>query len=110
MMDSFYIVLYFIIMAGFGASLGSFGTVIYYRLINKEGRRSVSLFKPLYSICPSCKQRIAVYDNIPIFGYLFLKGKCRYCGSPIPLKYLFLEIIFACIGLIVGIVIYRIYL
>lgn len=36
-----------------------------------------------WSVCMSCKKRIKWYDNIPIFSWLMLRGKCRYCGHKI---------------------------
>lgn len=45
------------------------------------------------SLCPQCKNPVAWYDNIPIFSWLFLKGKCRYCQKPISWLYPFIELI-----------------
>lgn len=39
------------------------------------------------SACPSCASQIAWYDNVPVFSYLFLRGRCRSCRSPISLVY-----------------------
>ena len=45
------------------------------------------------SECNACGHRLPAYDLIPIISYLFLKGRCRFCGSPIPLKCLSAEIL-----------------
>lgn len=44
------------------------------------------------SYCDSCKRKLAWYDLFPVFSYLFLKGKCRYCSKKIPLSTLWVEI------------------
>ena len=36
-----------------------------------------------WSVCMHCKKRIKWYDNIPIFSWLILRGKCRYCRTEI---------------------------
>jgi len=70
-----------------GAILGSFFNVCIYRLPRNE-----SIITP-YSHCPNCKTRIKIWENIPLISYLILKGKCRYCGTKIPLSYLIVEIL-----------------
>jgi leader peptidase (prepilin peptidase)/N-methyltransferase len=44
------------------------------------------------SHCPACSRRLAVKDLIPVFSYLWLRGRCRYCGAPIPRRVLWVEI------------------
>jgi len=39
------------------------------------------------SHCPQCKHKLAAYDNVPLFGWLFLRGRCRYCGTKISAQY-----------------------
>jgi len=71
----------------FGLILGSFLNVCIYRLpLNK------SIVNPPSS-CPQCGKKIRFYDNIPVFSYLLLLGKCRYCRQSIPLHYPFVEAI-----------------
>ncbi len=72
-----------------GALIGSFLNVCIYRLPRGE-----SLIWPS-SRCPSCGRPVAVYDNIPLFGYLFLGGRCRYCRTLIPLRYPLIEAVTA---------------
>lgn len=50
-----------------------------------------NLFFPR-SHCPSCKQMISGWWNIPVFSYLFLGGKCRNCQAKIPLRYPLVEL------------------
>ncbi|WP_216828815.1 prepilin peptidase [Alkalihalobacterium elongatum] len=69
--------------------LGSFFNVVAIRLLNKE---SVA-FPP--SHCPNCKHKLSVFDLVPVFSYLFLKGKCRYCKVKISPLYPFGELLTA---------------
>ncbi len=36
------------------------------------------------SHCDACQQRLKIWDLVPLFGYLWLRGRCRYCGARIP--------------------------
>lgn len=44
------------------------------------------------SHCAACNRRLAIKDLIPVFSYLWLRGRCRYCGAPIPKRILWVEI------------------
>lgn len=72
-----------------GLLLGSFFNVCIYRIPREE---SIA-FPP--SHCTSCNNKIKAYDLIPLISYIFLKGKCRYCGEKISLRYPAVEIITA---------------
>ena len=67
--------------AAFGGSIGSFLNVVVYRLPNR-----LSLISPP-SHCPMCKTPIRWHDNVPVFGWLMLRGKCRHCRCSIPIRY-----------------------
>ncbi|WP_266159666.1 prepilin peptidase [Dyella silvatica] len=45
------------------------------------------------SHCPHCKHRLSVLDNIPLFGWLLLRGRCRYCKTPISIQYPLVELL-----------------
>jgi leader peptidase (prepilin peptidase)/N-methyltransferase len=77
------------VAAALGAALGSFLNVCIYRLPREQ-----SLLRPP-STCPSCGQRIAWYDNVPVLGWLLLGGKCRRCRAPISKQYPLIELLVA---------------
>ena len=68
-----------------GSCFGSFLNVVIYRL-----PAGMSLGTPK-SRCPQCETPLAAKDNIPVFGWLLLRGKCRYCRLPIPPRYPLIE-------------------
>ena len=45
------------------------------------------------SRCPKCNHKITYYENIPVFSYLFLKGKCSSCAEPISSRYALIELL-----------------
>jgi leader peptidase (prepilin peptidase)/N-methyltransferase len=53
--------------------------------------RGISWYKGR-SFCPECKHTLSFWDLLPIASYLLIGGKCRYCHSPIPLRYLLVEL------------------
>ena len=55
--------------------------------------RRISLVSRTRSFCPACEAVIRWYDNIPVLSYLALRGKCRACRAPIPVRYLLVELI-----------------
>ena len=70
-----------------GGLWGSFANVCIYRLPIDKGVVSGRSF------CPNCKKLITWKDNIPIFSFLFLNGKCRNCKKKISPQYLLIELI-----------------
>ena len=87
---SFYLVLFV-----FGAVIGSFLNVCIYRV-----PRNQSIIWPA-SRCTSCSNPINFYDNIPIFSYILLRGRCRYCKAKISRRYPLVEALNAFIYLLV---------
>ncbi|MCS7273167.1 MAG: prepilin peptidase [Fimbriimonadales bacterium] len=69
----------------FGAAVGSFLNMLVYRL-----PRNLSIVFPP-SHCPACGHRLGVLDLVPLLSYLFLRGRCRYCRAPIPIRYFLVE-------------------
>jgi leader peptidase (prepilin peptidase)/N-methyltransferase len=69
----------------FGALFGSFLNVVIHRL-----PRGVSVVTGR-SQCPGCQRTIRWSDNVPILGWIRLRGRCRDCGWKIPLRYPLVE-------------------
>ncbi len=69
----------------FGLIVGSFLNVVIHRLPLGE-----SLMFPA-SRCPACERPIRPWENIPVLGYLFLRGRCAGCGVHISLRYPVIE-------------------
>jgi leader peptidase (prepilin peptidase)/N-methyltransferase len=80
----------------FGGAVGSFLNVVIYRL--PAGK---SLVYP-GSHCPACDHPIRWYDNVPVFAWFLLRGRCRDCGSRISARYPLVEAITAGLFLLVG--------
>jgi prepilin signal peptidase PulO-like enzyme (type II secretory pathway) len=69
-----------------GLAVGSFLNCVIYRL------EIGGSFLKGRSYCPYCKHILSWKDLIPIFSFLILKGKCRYCGKKISLQYPLVEL------------------
>lgn len=84
-----YILLFFL-----GTIFGSFANLVINRKIKGE-----SIISPP-SHCDNCGHRLQAWDLVPIFSFLFLKGKCRYCEDKISYENLIVEIIVGLLALI----------
>lgn len=69
-----------------GIVVGSFLNVVIYRV-----PQEISVAKGR-SFCPHCQALIKGYHNIPVFSYLWLRGKCADCGGPIAIRYPLVEL------------------
>ena len=85
--------IWFVIIFAYGCCIGSFLNVVIYRM-----PRDKSLIAPPSS-CPSCGKHIRFSDNIPLFSWLLLGRKCRYCRVPISPRYFFIELLTALVFL-----------
>ncbi len=73
-----------------GLTWGSFANVLIVRLPRAQ---SILRFrKSMRSSCPRCKKKILWKDNIPIFSFLFLRGRCRACHKKISIRYPIVEL------------------
>lgn len=75
----------FIIIFLYGIVIGSFLNVCIYRIPKQEN------IVVIHSHCMSCNNQLKWYDLIPLFSWLFLRGKCRYCKAPISKQYPIIE-------------------
>ena len=78
-----FFILFFLLL--FGGAIGSFLNVVIYRL-----PAGMNLSYPA-SHCPKCGHPIRPYDNVPVFGWILLHGKCRDCKAPISVRYPLVE-------------------
>ncbi len=76
-----------IVVFVFGIIIGSFLNVLIYRIPKGE-----SIAYPA-SKCQSCQTPLKWYHNIPIFSWIFLRGKCGFCGEKISIQYPLIELI-----------------
>jgi leader peptidase (prepilin peptidase)/N-methyltransferase len=79
----------------FGAIVGSFLNVVIWRLPRRE-----SLLHP-GSHCPHCNRALAAFENVPLFSYLALRGRCRTCKAPISWRYFAVELLTAAVFLVI---------
>lgn len=82
-MNIFFYIIIFII----GIMFGSFYTLAVYRIPKKED------ITHKHSYCPNCNHKLGFLDLIPLFSYIFLGGKCRYCKQKIRPRYFILELL-----------------
>ena len=103
-----------------GACVGSFLNVVIYRLPrllqqqwnsqckellelpvdNSEGDAPGIAYPP--SFCPQCKSPIKAWHNVPILGYILLRGKCAACAVKIPIRYPMIETLTAVLTVLLG--------
>ena len=75
------------VLAGLlGLIAGSFANVVIHRVPRRE-----SVISP-GSRCPACGTPVAPRDNLPLLGWLLLRGRCRTCRTPIPVRYPLVEL------------------
>jgi len=77
--------------AAAGLLIGSFLNVVIYRLPHKQ--KILNLHTR--SKCPHCRKVLKAYDLVPVFSFLWLKGRCRYCHHAIGFQYPLVELITA---------------
>ncbi len=83
MLETILLIIIFIL----GIYFGSFFTLATYRLPKGED------ITHTHSYCPNCNHKLGILDLIPVFSYLFLRGKCRYCKNKIGIRYFLFEIL-----------------
>ncbi|MGJ7044583.1 prepilin peptidase [Thermoanaerobacterium thermosulfurigenes] len=84
----------YILVFVFGTIIGSFLNVVIYRFPRNES----IVYPP--SHCTNCESELKPYDLVPIVSYIFLRGRCRYCGNRISIRYPIVELLTGLIYLI----------
>jgi leader peptidase (prepilin peptidase)/N-methyltransferase len=80
-----------------GLVIGAFLSIVIYRLPENKSLR-------LLPYCPVCQHRLNVVDLVPIFSYLRLQGRCRYCKAPIAVSYSMVELVSGVMTMIWGLI------
>lgn len=75
----------YVVVFLYGVIIGSFLNVLIYRIPKKENIAVVR------SHCMNCNYQLKWYDLVPLFSWLFLRGKCRKCGEKISIQYPLIE-------------------
>ena len=84
MADTVLIPIYILVFL-YGIVVGSFLNVCIYRIPKKE---NIAIVR---SHCMTCNHQLKWYDNIPLFSWMILRGRCRYCKAPISPQYPIIE-------------------
>lgn len=98
--------LLYIIIFIMGTVFGSFYTLAVHRIPKRQD------ITHTHSYCPNCNHKLGFLDLIPVFSYIFLGAKCRYCKEKIRPRYLILETIsglfFVVVAYLMGLSIFNI--
>lgn len=97
-LDPFAVVLWMFAVP-LGAVVGSFLNVCIWRL----PRPGLAISRPARSHCPSCGNSIPWHDNVPVFSWLVLAGRCRSCKAPISVRYLLVESLTAMLFFVIAV-------
>lgn len=89
-------ILLYIIIFIMGTVFGSFFTLAIYRIPKGQD------ITHTHSYCPKCNHKLAFLDLIPVFSYIFLLGKCRYCKEKIRPRYFIIEILSGIVFLLIA--------
>jgi leader peptidase (prepilin peptidase) / N-methyltransferase len=111
---------FYILIAVLGLSLGSFINVVIHRLPlmlqaeyrleceaflgvrKKRKAQKINLFWPR-SHCPHCKARVSALCNIPLLSFFYLRGRCKNCGVKISWRYPLVEFISAVLAVLIAV-------
>ena len=79
--------LLYIIIFIMGTVFGSFYTLAVHRIPKRQD------ITHTHSYCPNCNHKLGFLDLIPVFSYIFLGAKCRYCKEKIRPRYFIIELL-----------------
>lgn len=94
-MDTLIVLPAAVIVFALGASVGSFINVVVYRL-----PAGLSILFP-GSRCPYCLHKLGKRENVPVLGWLWLRGRCRHCKKAISIRYPVVEVVTGILFLLV---------
>lgn len=80
-------IIFYIILFIMGITFGSFYTLAVYRIPKRID------IVHTHSYCPNCNHKLGFLDLIPVFSYIFLRGRCRYCKKKIKPTSFLIEIL-----------------
>lgn len=95
--------MFYLLIFIFGLIIGSFINCLLYRLEKEES------FIKGRSYCPKCKHLLSWRDLIPVFSWILLRGRCRYCKKKISVEYPLIEITTGALFLLAGIFVFANY-
>ena len=93
-LETWMVVYFYVLAFVLGAVFGSFLNCAAYRIARNQS------FLKGRSICPKCNHTLGVKDLIPIFSFLFSKGRCRYCKEKISVRYPLTEVLFGLLSVL----------
>jgi leader peptidase (prepilin peptidase) / N-methyltransferase len=92
MVDLIFLIFFFLL----GLAVGSFINMVEYRWSVRNGflgkKKKISLWGGR-SFCDQCKKQLSWQENMPVLGWLYLKGKSKCCGTPLPYQYPLVELL-----------------
>jgi leader peptidase (prepilin peptidase)/N-methyltransferase len=94
-----YILILFIVGISFGSFINAFVWRFHQNQLSKKKNKKYSIVNGR-SMCPNCEHQLAALDLVPVFSWIFLAGKCRYCHKKISISYPAIEIFTALIFII----------
>ena len=92
--DKSFLIFCCVVAAVLGAIFGSFLNCAAWRIAHGEA------FWKGRSRCPACGHALSAPDLVPVFSWILLRGKCRYCGAKVSVRYLVTELLFALLTLL----------
>ena len=84
-MTPFYYLILFLCTSVFGCVMGAYFGTVDYRVRHDEPLITADGY------CPACRHRLPLLHQIPILSWIVLKGRCRFCSEPIPVRYPLIE-------------------
>ena len=76
----------------FGLIIGNFATSFYFKIPRKISLMGFNYANSIPPSCSKCNHYLKLKEYIPVFGYIFCKGRCNYCGVKIDFNYFIIEI------------------